>query len=86
MLIPTKKEDNVMTEPHTRELFFKNFLREFRTGLRIADQPVVDQLIKDLTEISLTIPPSTHDQYTFREIIMLITLINQKTIHELKTN
>lgn len=73
-----------MTESTAKELFFKNFLREFRAGLRIADQPIVDQLIKELTEISLTIPPSAHDQYTFREIIMLITLINQKTIHELK--
>ena len=75
-----------MTDATSKEVFFANFLREFRTGLRIKDQLFVDQLIKDLTDISLIIPPSMHDQYTFREIIMLIALINQKKIHEMKTN
>ncbi len=73
-----------MTDVTTNEKFFKDFLREFRTGLRIKDQPILDQLIKDLTDMSLLIPPSMHNQYTFREIIMLMALINQKKIHELK--
>ena len=73
-----------MTKPHSQETFFKQFFREFRSGLRSDDQPFIDQLIKDLTAISLIIPPSTNNHYTFREIIMLITLINQKKIHGIR--
>ena len=74
-----------MDKSTSRELFFKKFLHEFRTGLRTEDQPFVDQLVTDLTAISLIIPPSVGDQYSFREIIMLIALINQKKIHEIRT-
>ena len=75
-----------MDKSTSREHFFKKFLQEFRTGLRSEDQTIFDQLVKDLTAISLIIPPSASDQYSFREIIMLITLINQKKIHELRTS
>ena len=70
----------------TRKKFFTKFLREFRIGLRSEDQPFVDQLIQDLTDISLIIPPTANDQYSFREIIMLIALINQKKIHSFPQN
>ena len=74
-----------MDKSTSRKYFFKKFLQEFRTGLRLEDQPFVDQLVEDLTAISLIIPPSTNDQYSFREIIMLIALINQKKIHDIRT-
>ena len=74
-----------MSKSNPHEVFFTQFFREFRTGLRSEDQPIVDQLIKDLTAISLIIPPSSNNQYSFREIIMLVALINQKKIHEFKT-
>jgi len=66
--------------------FFTKFLREFRAGLRTEDQPWVDQLIQDLTDISLIIPPSGSDhQYNFREILILMALINQKQISSIKS-
>ena len=69
------------------EIFFTQFLREFRMGLRSEDQPFVDQLIQELIAISLIIPPSNPDhQYSFREILMLIALINQRKIHKIKSN
>lgn len=62
------------------EDFFKNFLREYRLGLRTEEQPFLDKLIQDLTDISKIIPPANNKQYSFREIIMLVALINQKKI------
>ena len=71
-----------MDENNNREKFFQSFFREFRAGLRIEDQPVIDSLITDLLTISQVIPP-TNKQYSFREIIMLTAVINQKKIAEL---
>ena len=79
----TNKEVINMDKTTTRKDFFTKFLQEFRTGLRAEDQPFVDQLIQDLTDLSLIISPTVHNQYSFREIIMLISLINQKKIHSL---
>ena len=64
----------------TNEIFFKNFLREYRLGLRTDEQPILDKLVQDLVSISQLIPPTNGSQYSFREILMLITLINQKKI------
>lgn len=72
-----------MSDPN--EIFFTKFLREFRAGLRIEDQPFIDQLVQDLTALGKQLPPSGSDhQYTFREILMFIALLNQKQIHILK--
>lgn len=65
-----------MAETTTHEEFFRNFLREFKAGLRLQDKNIVDELVKDLIEISLVIPPERGNQYTFREMIMLLALIN----------
>ncbi len=80
----TNKEVINMDKSNDKKDFFTKFLQEFRTGLRSEDQPILDQLIQELTDLSLVIPPSTNNQYTFREILMLITLINQKKIHQNK--
>ena len=69
----------------TNEEFFKNFLREYRLGLRTDEQPILDQLIQDLINISQLIPPTNGSYYSFREILMLITLINQKKIQNCLT-
>lgn len=66
----------------SQEKFFRNFLREFKAGLRLDDKNYVDELIQDLLEISLVIPPMNGKQFTFREILMLMTFINQKKLHE----
>lgn len=66
------------------EKFFRNFLWEFKAGLRLEDKSYVETLIQDLVNISLVIPPTQGKQYTFREILMLMTLINQKTIATLE--
>lgn len=63
------------------EDFFKKFLHEYRLGLRIEEQPFLDKLIQDLTDISQIFPPHDKNQYGFREILMLTMLINQKKIH-----
>jgi hypothetical protein len=68
-----------MSTPTDSEIFFTRFFREFRTGLRIEDQPIIDKLIENLAEISLSIPP-THGTYSFREILMLVALVNQRII------
>jgi len=65
------------------EIFFSNFLREFKAGLRLEDKTYVDELIQDLLELSLIIPPEKGNYYTFREVLMLMALINQKKIQEL---
>lgn len=62
-----------------RENYFTHFLREFKAGLRIDDQQFVNKLVKDLVAISMEIPPQ-NKQYSFREIIMLMALINQKKL------
>ena len=80
----TNKEVINMDKSNDKKDFFTKFLQEFRTGLRSEDQTILDQLIQELTDLSLVIPPSTNNQYTFREILMLITLINQKKIHQNK--
>lgn len=82
----TDREVINMDKTPIRKEFFTKFLQEFRTGLRSEDQPFVDQLVQDLTDISLIIPPAVHNQYSFREIIMLIALINQKKMHSLERN
>ena len=80
----TNKEVINMDKSNDKKDFFTKFLQEFRTGLRSEDQTILDQLIQELTDLSLVIPPSTNNQYTFREILMLIALINQKKIHQNK--
>lgn len=66
----------------TTEEFFKKFFREYRLGLRVEEQPFLDKLIQDLTDISQIIPPQNNNQYSFREILMLTMLINQRRLHE----
>ena len=61
---------------------FTTFLREFRTGLRYEHQSYIDKLVKDLVKISMEIPPQ-NKEYSFREILILIALINQKIINSL---
>ena len=74
-----------MTSEPPNQDFFKKFFREFRAGLRIQDQPVLDKLIDDLVEISKIIQPARSDgQYTFREILILIMLLNQERLQLLK--
>ena len=56
-----------MSDPNASDIFFTKFLREIRAGLRIEDQPYIDQLIQDLTALSKQLPPSGSDhQYTIR--------------------
>ena len=73
----------VMQSKKELELFFTQFLREFRTGLRREDQTFVDKLVKDLVAISMEIPPQGN-QYSFREILMLMVILNQKKIDKIK--
>ena len=75
-----------MSTETTTKHFFEQFFREFKMGLRSEDQPFVDKLIQDLVDISKIIPPTKAGQYSFRETLMLIALINQKLIHSLKSN
>ncbi|MHA2365148.1 MAG: hypothetical protein ACXAC7_14410 [Candidatus Hodarchaeales archaeon] len=63
--------------------FFKDFFLEFQQGLRFADQKIMDQLIDDLTEISLKIPPR-QQHYSFREVLLLTSLIVEKKIEKLR--
>ena len=75
-------KENKPNDINSKKIFFTKFFREFRLGLRSEEQPLIDMLIQDLTAISLIIPPSsTNHQYSFREILMLIILQNQKTIN-----
>lgn len=79
-------ENIIMNNSEPTKIFFTKFFREFRAGLRSAEQPLIDQLIEDLTDLSLIIPPSSlSNQYNFREILMLIILVNQMKIKALST-
>ena len=67
----------IVEENKKRRIFFQNFFQEVEMGLRGSDKEVLNSLIEDLVEISQDVPPQ-HLNYTFREILMLMSLINQK--------
>lgn len=84
LLLIYENEVDTMNIETKNELFFEKFFHEFRMGLRSEDQPFVDKLVQDLVEISKIIPPAKNGQYSFRETLMLIALINQRAIQKFR--
>lgn len=61
------------------EMFFTEFLREFRAGLRVEYQLYIDKLVNDLVKISMEIPPN-NKIYSFREVLILVSLVIQRKL------
>lgn len=68
-------------KPVNRQIF-KQFFDEFKHGLGFQNQEVFVSLIDELLKISGEIP-SKHKHYSFREILMMLALINERKLKEI---
>ena len=74
---------NSYNNNNKQKQFFMEFFQQVQHGLRGSDKTVLETLIADLVKLSQDIPPR-HIQYTFREILMLTTLVIEKKLENIK--